>query len=182
MQFEARMTRQPAFNDRMLMGGVIIKNDMDALAQRNFAVDLLEKFQPLAVSVFLGGVSDDFALQVIQRGKEGDGAVAIVIVGLSADMPFAQRQTRLTALQRLDLALLVTTEHHCLLWRIEVKTDDIPNFASKSGSLESLKTRVRCGFISVSLQTRCTVALETPHSRAIARQVHRTRPCGGRVA
>jgi hypothetical protein len=34
----------------------------------------------------------------------------------------------------------------------------------------------------VSLQTRCTVALETPNSRAIARQVHRARPCGGRVA
>ena len=53
MQFEARMTRQPALDDRMLMGGVIIQNDVDALAQRNFAVDLLEKFQPLAV----GGVS-----------------------------------------------------------------------------------------------------------------------------
>ncbi len=76
-------------------------------------------------------MSDDFALQVIQRGKESDGAVAIVIVGLSADMSFAQRQTRLTALQRLDLALLVTTEHHGLLWRIEVKTDDIPKFRLK---------------------------------------------------
>ena len=93
MQFEARMTRQPAFNDRMLMGGVIIQNDVDVLAQRNFAVDLLEKFQPLAVGVFLGGVSDDFAMQIIQRGKEGDCAVAVVIVGLGADMPFAQRQT-----------------------------------------------------------------------------------------
>ena len=51
MQFEARMTRQPAFDDRMLMGGVIIQNDVDALAQRNFAVDLLEEFQPLAVGV-----------------------------------------------------------------------------------------------------------------------------------
>ena len=74
----------------MLMGGVIIQNDVDALAQRNFAVDLLEEFQPLAVGMFLCGVSDDFALQVIQRGKESDGAVAIVVMGLSADMSFAQ--------------------------------------------------------------------------------------------
>jgi hypothetical protein len=63
-------------------------------------------------------------------------------------MSFAQRQTRLTALQRLDLALLVTTEHHCLLWRIEVKTDDIPKFRLKIRIAESLKTRVRCGLIS----------------------------------
>src|ERR1700730_11235328 len=54
------------------------------------------------------------------------------------------------------------------------------NFASKSGSVESLKTRVRCGLISFSLQTRCTVALETPNSRAIARPVHRARPPGAR--
>src|SRR6201998_1610262 len=107
MQFEARMTRQPAFNDRMLMGGVIIQDDVDALAQRNFAVDLLEKFQPLAVGVFLGGVSDDFALQIIQRGKEGDRTVAVVIVGLGADMPFAKRQTRLASLKRVHLAFLV---------------------------------------------------------------------------
>lgn len=56
------------------------------------------------------------------------------------------------------------------------------NFASKSGSEESLKTRVKWGLISFSLQTRCTVALETPNSRAMARQVQRARPCGGRVA
>jgi hypothetical protein len=42
------------------------------LTQRNFSVDLLEKVQPQAVGVLLGGVSDNFALQVIQRGKEGD--------------------------------------------------------------------------------------------------------------
>ena len=148
MQFEARMTCQPAFDDRMFMGGVIIQNDVDVLTQRNFAVDLLEKFQPLAVGVFLGGVSDDFALQIIQRGKESDRTVAIVIVGLGADMSFAQRQTRLTALKCLDLALLVTTEHHCLLWRIEVKTDDIPKLRLKIRIVESLKTRVRCGLTS----------------------------------
>src|ERR1700745_2384422 len=44
---------------------------------------------------------------------------------------------------------------------------------------ESLKTRVRCGLISLSLQTRCTVALETPNSRAIVRHVHRAPPRGG---
>jgi hypothetical protein len=49
---------------------------------------LLKKFQPLPLGVCLGGVSDDFALQIIQRCKEGNRTVAIVIVGLGADMPF----------------------------------------------------------------------------------------------
>jgi hypothetical protein len=43
------MTCQPALDGRVLMGGVIIQNDVNVLAQRNFPVDLLEKFQPLAV-------------------------------------------------------------------------------------------------------------------------------------
>jgi hypothetical protein len=65
---------------------------VDVLTQRNFAVDLLKKFQPLAVGVFLSGLSDDFALQIVQRCKEGDRTIAVVIVGLNADVPFAQRR------------------------------------------------------------------------------------------
>jgi hypothetical protein len=36
MQFEARMTRQPAIADRMFMGGVIIQNDVDAADSKEF--------------------------------------------------------------------------------------------------------------------------------------------------
>jgi hypothetical protein len=71
------MVCQPALDGQMFMGGVIVQNEVDVLGQRNFAVDLLGKFQPLAVGVFLGGVSDDFALQIIQRGKEGDRTVLL---------------------------------------------------------------------------------------------------------
>src|ERR1700746_837799 len=146
MQLEARMTSQPALDDRMFMGGVIVQNDVDVLAQRNFAVDLLEKFQPLAVGVFLGGVSDDFALQIIQCGKEGHRTVAIVIMGLGADMPFAQRQTWLGALKSLNLAFLVATEHPCLLGRIEVKTDNIPELRLKVRISGKLKDARQVGF------------------------------------
>jgi hypothetical protein len=59
------------------------------------------------------------------------GPLQIVIVGLDADLPPAQRQTRLAALKSLDLTFFVITEHHCLLGRIEVKTDDIPKFRLK---------------------------------------------------
>src|SRR5271166_4184535 len=52
-------------------------------------------------------------------------------MGLSADMPFAQRQARLTALKSLDLAFLVTAKHHGPLGRIEVKADDIPKLRLK---------------------------------------------------
>jgi hypothetical protein len=62
MQFETRMARQPALDDRMFMGGVVVQNDVDVLAQGNFLVDSLEEFQPLAMGMFLCGVGDDFTL------------------------------------------------------------------------------------------------------------------------
>ena len=108
--------------------------------------------------------------------------MAIVIVGLGAEMPFAQRQTRLTALQGLDLAFLVAAKHHCPLGSIEVKTDHIPKLRLKvriGGKLKNPR-QVRLDFVFTP--DRCTVALETPNSRAIERQVQRARPCGGRVA
>jgi hypothetical protein len=40
----------------MFMGEVIVQNDLNVLAQGNFAGDLLKPFQPLAVGVCLGGV------------------------------------------------------------------------------------------------------------------------------
>ena len=78
----------------------------------------------------MGDRNDDFASKILQRGTEGNRAVPVV-VGLSADMPFAQRQTRSAALKSLDLAFLVTKEHHCLLGRIEVKTDETPKLGLK---------------------------------------------------
>ena len=36
MQLEARMACQPALDDGMFMGGVIVQNDVDVLAQRDF--------------------------------------------------------------------------------------------------------------------------------------------------
>src|SRR6266478_745719 len=96
MQLEARMACQPALDGRMFMGGVIVQNDVDVLAQRNLPVDSLEKFQPLVPGVGLGGVSDDFALQIIRRGKEGERTVAIVTVGLGADI-FASAFSRISS-------------------------------------------------------------------------------------
>src|SRR5215472_4375688 len=84
-------------------------------------------------------------LQIIQCGKEGHRTVAIVIMGLGADMPFAQGQTWLGALKSLNLAFLVATEHHCLLGRIEVKTDNIPELRLKVRISRKLKDTRQVG-------------------------------------
>src|SRR5882724_9663699 len=51
------------------------------------------------------------------------------------------------------------------------------NFSSKFGSLEILRVSSRCGFISLWLQTRCTVLLLTLASRAIFRAWQKQKGC-----
>jgi len=69
--------------------------------------------------------------------------------GFGCGYAFAERQTWLAALKSLDLAFLVTTEHHCLLGSIEVKTDDIPELRLKVRIGRKLKDtgRVRLDFV-----------------------------------
>jgi hypothetical protein len=47
------------------------------------------------------------------------------------------------------------------------------NFSSKFGSLDSLKVRVRCGFMSFAAPMRWTLAGEIPATRAVLRQLQR---------
>ncbi|MNC71668.1 hypothetical protein D3C75_1226170 [compost metagenome] len=76
-----------------------------------FAIDLLEKLQPLLMPMLTLNAADQMPLKIIQRGEQGDGAVADIIVRLRADMPDAQRQSRLGVLEDLNLAFLFTAEH-----------------------------------------------------------------------
>ena len=75
--------------------------------------------------------ADQTPLKIIQRGEQGeqgDGAVANIIVRLRADMTDPQRQSRLGALQGLNLAFFIATEHQCLIRRIQIQPNDVPKF------------------------------------------------------
>ena len=55
-----------------------------------------------------------------------------------ANVADSQGQSRLTAFQSLTLGFLVTAEHERFLGRMEVETDDIPEFLPNFGSFDSL--------------------------------------------
>ncbi len=63
-----------------------------------------------------------------ERRKERRRAVALVIVGQRATAALLKRQSRLGAIQRLDLALLVQTQHQRLLGRIQIQAYHIREF------------------------------------------------------
>ena len=51
-----------------------------------------------------------------------------VVVGFGGNVSDTKRETRLQPLQRLALALFVTAEYQGALGRIEIQSDDIPEF------------------------------------------------------
>ena len=69
----------------------------------------------------------------------------LVIVGHGAGAAFLHGQSRLGAIQRLDLALLVDRQDHGMGRRVDVSPTMSRTFAANCGSLESLKVRMRCG-------------------------------------
>ena len=78
-------------------------------------------------------LADHLAGGDVERGKECRGAVALVIVGHRTGATILERQTRLRAVERLDLALLVDREHEGVVRRVEIEPDDVLDLLGEIG-------------------------------------------------
>src|SRR6202047_1214324 len=105
MHVEAGMAVEPSTDRGMLMGGVIVGDDVDVEMAGGWCMVVLEKAEPLLMAMARRQAGDQLALEIIERGKQGQGAVPHVIMGLGANMPDPRRQTGVRALQRLPLCL-----------------------------------------------------------------------------
>src|SRR5689334_16288560 len=90
----------------MLMDGVIVGDDVDGEIAWGLLIDGFEKGQPLLMAMTRRQAGDQLALEIIEGGKQGQGAMSHVIVGLGANVAKAERQPRLRALQCLALGFL----------------------------------------------------------------------------
>jgi hypothetical protein len=93
-----------------------------------------------------------------------------------------ERQSRLSMVKRLDLALFVDRQHNGVGRWIDVEADDVPmsrSLAAKWGSLDSLNCRSRCGCRPCPRQMRCTELMLLRVVLAIAGAVQRVVSPGG---
>src|SRR5438128_10353666 len=97
------MALQPFLDLRMFMGGVIVSNDVDVQFSRALLIDQFEKGEPFLMTMARRQAGDQLAFEVIERGEQSQRAVPHVIMGLGTNVPDAQRQTWLLALERLAL-------------------------------------------------------------------------------
>jgi hypothetical protein len=101
-----RVFRQPGFDVGVLVGGVVVVDDVQA-HRRVGGGDLLEEPQDLLVPVAgVAGVGD-LAGGGVQGGEQASHPAAGVVVGLPLGDAGAHRQDRLAAFQSLALRLLI---------------------------------------------------------------------------
>jgi hypothetical protein len=78
---------------------------------RRLPVEGPQETQKLLMAVALHALPDHRTGGDIERGKEGSGAMALVVVRHGARSALFHRQPWLGTVERLDLALLVDAQH-----------------------------------------------------------------------
>ena len=113
------------------MSAVVVDHQVQVEVSRELAVQAAQEAQKLLVSMTWVALSDDLALQQFHRGEQSGRAIAFVVVGHGAAAPLFQRQARLGAVQRLNLALLIHAQHQRVIGWIQIQADDVGEFFHK---------------------------------------------------
>src|SRR5713101_1426140 len=123
--------------------------------------------------------ADDGAVENVEGGEQRGCAVAFVVVGHRPGAPRLHRQSRLGAVEGLDLALLVDRENDGVGGRIDVEATMSLSFSANFGSFDSLNVRMRCGASWWASRIRCTERKLTPAAFASIRPVQWVASPGG---
>ncbi len=123
----------------MFVGGIVVEHRVDQLAGRDLALDGIEKADEFAVAVALHTAADHRPVEHAEGGEQGGGAVALVVVRHGLAAPGLDRQPRLGAIERLDLAFLVEREHHGMRRRIEIEVDNVGEFGREGRIARALE-------------------------------------------
>ena len=103
----ARMAAKPVSDLGMLVDGVIVEDCVNELAGRHRGLDPVEKPDEFLVAMARHALADDRAIEDIEGGKQRGRAMPDLIVDHCPGAAFLDRQTGLSAIERLDLRRLV---------------------------------------------------------------------------
>jgi hypothetical protein len=121
VQMPASSGLQPMGHLSSLVRGVIVQDEVNIEIGRNFALDLAQKAHKFPASMPGFNRCDDPTGCYIQSGKERSGGMPIIVMAPTLRAARAHRQDRLAALQDLNLALLIHTEHQRIVGWVHVK-------------------------------------------------------------
>src|SRR5205823_7183046 len=130
---KSSMFIEPLHDVGVLVGGIVVDDDMDRLFLGHSGLDDVEKPDEFLMAMALHALADHLALKDIERREQGGDAMALVIMGYGASAPFLHRQTRLSTIKRLNLALFVNRQDNGVAGRIDIEADDLVQFGRELG-------------------------------------------------
>ena len=126
------MAGEPPLDTGLLVRRHIVEDDVD-LAARIGPGEEVEKVEELGGPVLGRGAGRDGAGGDLEGGRQDEGAVTLVVVGVALDLPGPEGQHRLGPIERLDLGLLVDREDDRSLGRGEIQPDHVGHLRHELG-------------------------------------------------
>ncbi len=108
---KAWMFGQPFFDVRMLMGGVVVGDQMHIQGFVYLCIELLQKFEKFVVTVVWQTFADNGSVVNIESCKQSSCPMALVIMGHGTRFSWLDRQAKLNPIQCLNLAFLIHRKH-----------------------------------------------------------------------
>jgi len=142
------MALQPRLHVGMLVGAVIVHHQVERDLAGKLRIKASQEFQELLMAVPGKALPDHFPLQDLQGREQARGAMALVVVGHRPQTALLQGQSRLRAVQGLDLGLLVHAEHKGVVRGVQVQPHHIgellqkPRIARKLEALDAVRLQV----------------------------------------
>ena len=107
---------------RLVLGGpVVVQDDVQGKVGRERAVEAPQELQEFLMAMTAVTLADNLASQYVQRGEQRRGAIALAVVGHRVAAVGLDRQTRLRAVESLNLAPFVYAQHDGLVRRVQVR-------------------------------------------------------------
>ena len=152
MHMETGPLRQPGFDLGVLVGAVVVHDQVQLQILGHLLVDPPQEAEELLMTVAGLALSDHGTGGHIQRGEQRGGAVADVVMGDALHVAQAHRQQRLGPVQCLDLRLLVNAEHDSVFGWVQVKADDVADLLDKERIGRKLEILLPVGLQREGLQ------------------------------
>src|SRR5438128_9654380 len=130
------------------MRGEIVEDDVDLLAFRLGADDLLKERDELRARMAADGLTHDLARANLKCRQQAESPVTVVFESVPLGPPWREGQHRVKAIQGLDLALFIDAEDGCVLRRIQVEADDVSGLGLEIGVIRSHVALYPVGFQS----------------------------------
>ena len=127
----AFVQRKPALDRCVLMGRIIVNDQVHIELLRDILLYVLQELQELLMPVPLLALCDNLATGNVQGGKECRCAMPYVVVSHTFDIAESHGEHGLCSIQSLDLALFIDTEYDCILWRTQIEPYNVSDFLNK---------------------------------------------------